>query len=99
MFSWLSEGITVDGVHESGIQYPIDEGFAMYLHHQREVDGKSNFGWLKTIVFGLTQQVIGQALEYWILYVVLRPDQNLNLVSFPLYGKYTTQDDDIGSRH
>lgn len=76
MFSWLFNGVDVDGKHEPGIEDLIDEAFKMYLHHRREVNGESNRGWLRIMYFGWTRQIVRQDLGNWILYVALRPDRN-----------------------
>lgn len=93
MFGWLFEGITVDGQHEEGITSLIDDEFEMYRHYLRLVNGRPNWGWLRTMVFELTQQLVRQDLAYWMLYVALRPDRNHRLVSFPYYCKYVGEDD------
>lgn len=53
--------------------------------HLRQVNGRPNRGWLRTMGYGLTQQLIRQDLEYWMLYLALRPDRNHRLVSFPYF--------------
>ena len=93
VFGWLFEDLTVDGEHEEGITSLIDEEFEMYRHHLHLVNVRSNFGWLQTMVFGLTQQLVRQDLGYWMLYVALQPDRNHRLVSFPYYCKYVGHND------
>lgn len=39
MFSWLWDGIDVDGVHKEGIGKQINEEFAMYSHYQCRFNG------------------------------------------------------------
>lgn len=99
MFSWLFDGVTIDGKLERGIKDLIDEEFNMYLHHQREVNGESNRGWLRIMYFGLTQQIIRQDLGIWMLYVALRPDRNPNLILYPYYAKYAREGDSTAFRH
>jgi len=88
MFAWLWDGVTVAGEHEGGIRDLIDEEFDLYLYHQRERNGQSNKGWLRTMFYSLCQQIIRQDVEYWALYVCLRRDRRRQLVSYPYYAKY-----------
>jgi hypothetical protein len=74
MFTWLWEGVEVDGHLEGGIGDLIDQEFEMYSHHQRKVNGNPNRGWLRTMMYSLTQQMIRQDIGYWAIYVGLRPD-------------------------
>jgi hypothetical protein len=99
MFLWLWDGITSDGQHEKGIGDMIIEEFDMYLHHQRQRNGQSNKGWLRTMFYSLSQQIVRQDIEYWALYVCLRPDRNIRLVSYPYYAKYVTPGDPTYFRH
>ena len=55
--------------------------------------GKPNLGWVRTMLYSLTQQAIRGDLEYWILYVALRADGNPRLVSYPYYTKYAAGED------
>ena len=52
LFSWLWTGLG----GESDIGSMIQADFEMYLHHQREINGKPNRGWLRTKLYSLTQQ-------------------------------------------
>lgn len=45
MFSWLWEGIIINGQHESGVEKEIDQECAIFLHHQQERNGEANQGW------------------------------------------------------
>ena len=74
MFLWLETGITIDGDHESGVKNLIDDEFAMYLYHQYRIGGQSNLGWLRNMLYGVTQQIIRQDLGHWLAYVAARPD-------------------------
>lgn len=49
--------------------------------------------------YSLTQQIIRQDLEYWALYVCLRPDRNARLISYPYYTKYSQEGDKTFLRH
>ncbi|MCJ1396607.1 hypothetical protein MMC18_009498 [Xylographa bjoerkii] len=99
MFSWLWGGIEYNGKHEAGVGELIDQEFDMYLHHQTERNAQPNKGWLRTMFFSLTQQVIRQDLGYWAIYACLRPDRNPRLVSYPYYAKYTIPGDFTFFRH
>ena len=99
LFSWLWDGVTTDAQHESGIGEMIDEEFDMYLHHQRDRNGKPNYGWLRVMFYSLTQQLIRQDIMYWMLYACLRPDRNVRLISYPYYTKYAIEGDNTYFRH
>lgn len=49
--------------------------------------------------YGLTQQIIRQDVGNWMLYVALRPDRNLKLVSYPYHAKYTRKGDSTAFCH
>lgn len=49
--------------------------------------------------FGLTQQLIRQNVEYWMLYVALRPDRNHKLISYPYYAKLAQNRDSTVFKH
>lgn len=69
MFTWLWNGISIGDNREEGIGDLIADEFNMYLHHQGERNGIPNKGWLRTIFYSLTQQLVRQDLLYWMLYV------------------------------
>lgn len=83
LFSYLWSGIATSAGSEMGIGGMIDEEFRMYRYHQRLIDGKPNFGWQRSMIHSLTQQVIRADIGYWMSYVALRPDGNPWLVSYP----------------
>ena len=83
MFHWLWRGIRIGETVETGIGDLIDEGFEIYVWHQAQRNNRTNKGWLRTMYHSLTQQIIRQDLEYWLLYACLRPDRNPRLVSYP----------------
>lgn len=99
MFSWIWEGLTVDGEHEPGVGSLIDTEFDLYLFHQCERNGAPNKGWLRTMFYSLSQQLIRQDLAYWMLYACLRPDGNIRLVSYPYYAKFAKGGDATFFRH
>jgi hypothetical protein len=99
LFSWLFTGIEMDGEFEAGVGPYIEEEFLMYEHHQREINGKPNRGWLRTMLYSLTQQLIRQDLEYYVLYVAMRPDHCPRLVSYPYYTKFARPGDATYFRH
>ncbi len=99
MFAWLWAGVEFDGKHEPGIGDLITKEFDLYLHHQRERNAQSNKGWLRTMFYSLSQQIIRQDIEYWTLYACLRPDLNTRLVSYPYYAKYVLPGDPTFFRH
>ena len=59
----------------------------------------SNKGWLRTMFYSLTQQIVRQDLGYWIVYAALRPDRNHRLVAYPYYAKYALPGDKTTFRH
>jgi len=71
----------------------------MYLHRLRETNGRPNYGWLRCMYHGLAQQLMRQDLVYYYWYVLLRPDHNYRLISYPYYAKYTKAGDSTFSRH
>jgi hypothetical protein len=75
------------------------EEFDMYRHHLRKVNGKSNVGWLRSMFFGIGQQLMRQDPMYYRLYAALRPDHQWRLVSYPYYAKYAVQGDNTYFRH
>ncbi|KAF7512802.1 hypothetical protein GJ744_000369 [Endocarpon pusillum] len=95
----MFDGITTGEEHESGIGPLIEEEFLMYEHHQREINGRSNKGWLRTMVYSLVQQLVRQDPEYYILYVAARPDHNPRLVSYPYYTEFARPGDSTIFRH
>lgn len=99
MFTWLWHGIDVDGGHESGVGDLIDTELMMYEHHQGKLNGHGNRGWLRVMFFSLTQQIIRQDVDYWRLYVGLRPDRAYTLVSYPYYAKCARGGDPTFFRH
>ena len=84
---------------EPGIEDLIDEECRMYRYHQRLIDGKPDYGWQRNMIHSLTQQIIRGDLEYWLVYVALRPDGNPCLVSYPYYKKLTRAGDQTYFRH
>lgn len=99
LFTWLWEGTAFEEGFESGIGSLIDDEFDMYQHHQRNINGKPNKGWLRTMMYSLTQQIIRQDISYWALYTALRPDRNPRLVAYPYYAKYAQSGDSTAFRH
>lgn len=99
MFSWLWDGITVDGEREEGIGAEMDLESKAFLHHQQERNGESNRGWSWVMYFSLTQQIIRQDLGYWALCASLRSDGNPRMVSYPYYTKHVVDGDSTFFRH
>ena len=71
----------------------------MYRAHLRKVNGKDNFGWLRKVYHGPCQQAMRQDPVYYLVYCALRPDRNVNLVSYPYYAKYQVPGDQTSFRH
>ncbi|KAI9689819.1 MAG: hypothetical protein M1822_009701 [Bathelium mastoideum] len=99
-FRWLWDAPPKDA--EPGSRRLIDmirEEYDMYLHHQRELNGEPNYGWLRSMWHGIGQQIIRQDPLYYLYYVLLRPDHNTWLISYPYYAKYTKAGDHTEFRH
>ncbi|KAI4137511.1 MAG: hypothetical protein L6R39_007243 [Caloplaca ligustica] len=99
LFRWVFDGITADEEYEGGIGPLVEEEYLMYEHHQREINGRSNKGWLRTMMYSLIQQLVRQDLQYYILYVAARPDHNQRLISYPYYTKFARPGDSTIFRH
>ncbi|KAL8788068.1 MAG: hypothetical protein Q9195_007482 [Heterodermia aff. obscurata] len=99
LFDWLWTGTSLGGSIETGIGDMMAEEFDVYLHHQRERNGKPNYGWCRTMIYSLSQQVIRTDLSYWMLYAALRPNHNMRLVAYPYYTKYAVEHDRTGFAH
>ena len=99
MFSWLWKSIVMNEDRKTEINDLIQKKFDIYLHHQRERNEKSNYDWLRIMLYSLIQQMIKQNLEYWMLYANLRSNRNLRLVSYSYYAKYARENDNIFFKH
>jgi hypothetical protein len=73
--------------------------FDMYRHHLREINGKSNYGWLRNMFYSIGQQLMRQDPLYYAAYAALRPDKQWRLVSYPYYAKYAVKGDNTYFRH
>ena len=73
--------------------------YDMYHHHLREINGKSNNGWLRNMFYSIGQQLMRQDPLYYMLYVALRKDKNWRLISYPYYAKYNHLGDSSFFRH
>lgn len=90
VFSWWFDG---------PIGAVIKGEFAMYRHHLREINGKSNYGWLRNMFYSIGQQLMRQDPVYYLLYAGLRPDKQWRLVTYPYYAKYAKKGDQTYFRH
>jgi hypothetical protein len=73
--------------------------FKMYRHHLREINGKSNYRWLRNMFYLIRQQLIRQDPIYYAVYAALRPDKQWRLVSYLYYVKYVVKGDNTYFRH
>jgi hypothetical protein len=73
--------------------------FDAYRHHLREINGKSNYGWLRNMFYSIGQQLMRQDPVYYAAYAALRPDKQWRLVSYPYYAKYAVKGDNTYFRH
>ncbi len=99
LFEWLWYGAVDGNNRESGIGDLIDMEYDLYLHHLGARNGKSNLGWLRNMLYSLTQQIVRTDLSYWLLYAALRPDRNCKLISYPYYVKYAREEDNTAFFH
>ncbi len=101
--SWHTDGSVNLDLFSWWFQGPIGEivlaEFELYRFHQREINGKSNLGWLRTMYHSIGQQLMRQDPVYYMLYAGLRPDKHWRLVSFPYYAKYARAGDSTRFRH
>ena len=100
VFSWFWEqSITDPNIDTScnSIGKILDLEFDMYRYHLRR--GKKDWGWLRTMVHSVTQQIIRQDPVYYMAYVALRPDHQSNLIAYPYYTKYAKPGDSSFFRH
>ena len=71
----------------------------MYDWHLREINGKSNMGWLCNCLYSTLQTMVCTDLTYYASYVMLRGDGAHKLMSYPYYMKYAKKDDATHFRH
>jgi hypothetical protein len=71
----------------------------VYRHHLREINGKSNYGWLRNMFYSIGQQLMRQDPMYYAAYAALRPDKQWRLVSYPYYAKFAVKGDNTYFRH
>jgi hypothetical protein len=98
---WYTQGYSGrrDDLQGKTIGDVVCAEFDMYRAHLRKVNGKDNFGWLRNMYYGLCQQAMRQDPVYYLVYYALRPDRNVNLVSYPYYAKYQVPGDQTFFRH
>ena len=73
--------------------------FDMYRHHLRDINGRSNWGWLRNMFHSIGQQLMREDPVYYMLYAALRPDRHWRLISYPYYAKYAQKGDSTFFRH
>jgi hypothetical protein len=73
--------------------------YEAYRHHLREINGKSNYGWLRNMFYSIGQQLMRQDPKYYAAYAALRPDKQWRLVSYPYYAKYAVKGENTYFRH
>ncbi|KAF2160033.1 hypothetical protein M409DRAFT_29485 [Zasmidium cellare ATCC 36951] len=86
IFHWWKDFDYGSKEHPNLLALAMEE-IAMYRWHQRNVRGKSNIGWGRSMVHGLCQQLMRMDPCYWLLYVCCRPDSAVPLVSYSYYCK------------
>ena len=63
--------------------------FDCYQWHQCQVGYRGNNGWNRIMVHSLVQQLVRQYPVQYAVYVALRPDHRIALVSYPCCAMYT----------
>ena len=96
VFDWW--GLVGDG-NRRPIINGVKEEYDMYQWHQRERMGEPNRGWLRSMVYGVGQQLMRMDIGYYMLYARLRPDNAAWLVSYPYYAKYQRKGEQTAFRH
>lgn len=98
---WSSLEYGGDREHLRGMtaMHVIHEEYEMYRAHLRMINTRPNYGWLRNMYYSLGQQLMRQDPRYYLIYCALRPDQNVNLVSYPYYAKYQHEGDMTFFRH
>jgi hypothetical protein len=103
MDTWIEEGsVNLDTFKwwfECGIGEIVLAEFDMYRHHLREINGKDNYGWLRSMLYSIGQQLMRQDPLYYATYTALRPDKQWRLVTYPYYAKYAVEGDKTYFRH
>ncbi|PYI19858.1 hypothetical protein BO86DRAFT_438270 [Aspergillus japonicus CBS 114.51] len=66
---------------------------SMYHHHQAELGERPNYGWLQTMYFSTSQQLIHQDPVYYLLYILACSDHNWKLILYPCYATFTQPND------
>jgi len=101
--AWIQDGTINVDLFSWWFRGPIGEivlaEFDMYRHHLREINGKSNYGWLRNMLYSIGQQLMRQDPLYYMLYASLRPDKQWRLVTYPYYAKYAVEGDLTYFRH
>lgn len=95
----LVEGLFADIFEE--LNEEIEYEFNLYLHHRPPVgtDNQGHRGWMRHMLYSLTQQLVRQDVEYYSLIVATRPDKQHRLITYPYYTKYTQPGDSLGFKH
>ena len=97
---WWDPQYTFDGPYgKSTIGELAAIEIAIYDHHYRREERNDKLGWLRTMVYSITQQLMRMDITYWMAYSCLRPDRNYWLISYPYYMKNARLGDSTFFRH
>lgn len=96
LFAWWWD-LKIERYPETCIADVAALEFDLYRHHLR--DPSEHNGWLRNMLYSLIQQVMRQDPLYYRYYVLLRPDQQWRLISYPYYTKYTVPGDSTRFTH
>jgi len=99
LMQWWSDDVPSRPQATSSILKAARIEMDIYRHYLREVNGTPNYGWLRSMFHGLGQQLARQDPSYYYWYVLLRPDHNAYLISYPYYAKYASAGDRTFFRH
>ncbi|KAK4904790.1 hypothetical protein LTR49_025821 [Elasticomyces elasticus] len=71
----------------------------MYAFRYRAKAGTSNHGWMRNILFSVSQQLVRTDLLFYFLHVLLHPDHPLRWISYPYETKYAHEATETNFQH
>jgi len=86
LFSWLWDHELPVGQTKT-IGELLYEEAECYEHHTRKTYRTDHLGWLRGAVYTIGQQIMRTSVEYFLVYMALRPDHCYRLISYPYYEK------------
>ena len=91
--SWRRDGDVVSDIFGHLLRHPtleplLRDEWDMYAFHYRAKGGQGNKGWLRNMLFSVSQQLVRTHPLFYLLHVLLHPDHPLRLISYPYETKY-----------